>query len=179
MYSDCVASSSRHPLHCPSGPPNDSFSFPTSSIRNEARFIQQATTLPSSLNNTPSTPPTPAPPRTTFSTAVPQRAQISPGLWFDGQRTVLSAALPEVQRVLATARNTLKLSPTSSDVVFALAALHVFYSPGDPAHWLFWSDEQKNKTAEVVTRISCKSNTLIAPSGSFQLTCVSQCITPL
>lgn len=167
MYSDCVASSSRHPLHSPPGPPNHSFSFPTSSIRNETRFIQQATTLPSSSYNTPSTPTTPAPPRTTFSTAVPQRVQVSPGLWFDGQRTVLCAALPEVQRVLATARNTLKLSPTSSDVVFALAALHVFYSPGDPAHWLFWSDEQKNKTAEVVTRISLHNPPLITSPVSW------------
>lgn len=82
--------------------------------------------------------------------------QISPGIWSDGKREVMSASHPDVKAFIAEARKTLKLPVPPSEVVFVLSALDVFYKPGDPVHWLFWSDDKKYVTAEVVTRISRK-----------------------
>ncbi|KAF7782659.1 hypothetical protein Agabi119p4_2035 [Agaricus bisporus var. burnettii] len=98
---------------------------------------------------------------TQYSTAVPNRTQISPGVWSDGGDRVYSAALPAVQLLLAEARATLKEPTASNEIIFALAALDVFYKPGDPAHWIFWSDEKKLQTAEVVTRIALHQPPLI------------------
>ena len=80
--------------------------------------------------------------------------EISPGILSDGKHRVLSASHPDVKAFIAEARRTLKLPLPPSEVIFVLAALEVFYKPGDPVHWLFWSDDKKNITAEVVTRIS-------------------------
>ncbi|KAF8633368.1 hypothetical protein AX17_004539 [Amanita inopinata Kibby_2008] len=98
---------------------------------------------------------------TQFSTQVPLMAQISPGVWSDGKRNVMSANHPDVSTFLAEARASLKLPAPPSEVIFVLAALAVFYKPGDPVHWLFWSDEKKHITADVVTRISLHQPPLI------------------
>ncbi|TFK44829.1 hypothetical protein BDQ12DRAFT_673648 [Crucibulum laeve] len=107
----------------------------------------------------------PSPPNyaltTSYSTSVPRRYQTSPGVWSDGTSTVLSAVLPQVQALLKEGRSSLQLPPVSSDVIFTLAALEVFYKPSDPAHWLFWSDEKKNQTATRVNRISLHQPPLI------------------
>ncbi|TFK26475.1 hypothetical protein FA15DRAFT_654311 [Coprinopsis marcescibilis] len=97
-------------------------------------------------------------------TEIPVRFQVSPGVWTDGESQVYSSDLPEVQDLLSVARKTLVLPAASSDLVFTLAALEVFYKPGDPAHWLFWSDEKKNETADVVTQISLHRPPLIKSS---------------
>ena len=91
---------------------------------------------------------------TQYSTQVPLMVEISPGLLSDGKLHVLSASHPDVKAFIAEARRTLKLPLPPSEAIFVLAALEVFYKPGDPVHWLFWSDDKKNITAEVVTRIS-------------------------
>ncbi|KAF9012444.1 hypothetical protein BDQ17DRAFT_1321466 [Cyathus striatus] len=98
---------------------------------------------------------------TAYPTQVPLRIQVSPGVWSDGNDCVLSAAHPAVQSLLTEGRRTLQLPHTSSELVFALAALDVFYKPGDPAHWLFWSDDKKLSTAKVVNRISLHQPPLI------------------
>jgi hypothetical protein len=99
---------------------------------------------------------------TTYPTSVPRRTQISPGVWSDGKDTVLSGAYPPVQRLLERARSTLTLDEVENEVIFTLAALEVFYNPGDPAHWIFWSDEKKHQTADVVTRIARKHSALLS-----------------
>ena len=91
---------------------------------------------------------------TQYSTQIPLMVQISPGIWSDGNRKVMSANHPDVKAFIADARRNLKLPVPPSEIVFVLAALEVFYKPGDPIHWLFWSDDKKYVTAEVVTRIS-------------------------
>lgn len=98
---------------------------------------------------------------TYYSTQAPVMVQVSPGIWFDGNRHVMSASHPDVKAFVAEARRTLKLPLPPSEVVFVLAALEVFYNPGDPVHWLFWSDEKKHVTADVVTRISLHQPSLI------------------
>jgi hypothetical protein len=99
---------------------------------------------------------------TKYPTSVPARTQISPGVWSDGNDRVFSSTYPAVQQVLKEARATLKQPLAPNEIVFTLAALDVFYKPGDPAHWIFWSDEKKHQTAEVVTRIARKH--LLSPA---------------
>lgn len=94
---------------------------------------------------------------TQYPTSVPARTQISPGVWSDGKDRVFSSAYPAVQQLLKEARATLKQPVASNEIVFTLAALDVFYKPNDAAHWIFWSDEKKHQTAQVVTRIARKS----------------------
>ena len=89
-----------------------------------------------------------------YSNLLPRRTQIEPGVWSDGSDRVLSAACPSVQAFLNCARRTMSLPPAPSESVFALAALDVFYHIDDPAHWIFWNNEKKLYTAEVVSRIS-------------------------
>lgn len=101
---------------------------------------------------------------TNYPTSVPTRIQISPGVWSDGKDRVFSSTYPPVQHVLHEARATLKQPTSSNEVVFALAALDVFYKPADPAHWVFWSDEKKQQTAEVVSRIALQQPPLIRTS---------------
>ena len=104
---------------------------------------------------------------TRYSTQVPLRVEISPGILSDGTHQVMSAGHPDVKAFIAEARRTLKLPLPPSEVVFVLAALEVFYKPGDPVHWLFWSDDKKCITAEVVTRISrMYSRDLLFPRSS-------------
>ena len=91
---------------------------------------------------------------TKYPTSVPARTQISPGVWSDGKDRVFSSAYPAVQQLLKEARATLKQPVAPNEIVFSLAALDVFYKPNDAAHWIFWSDEKKHQTAEVVTRIA-------------------------
>lgn len=100
---------------------------------------------------------------TKYPTSVPTRVQVSPGVWSDGNDRVFSAAYPAVQLLLKEARATLRQPVAPNEIVFALAALDVFYKPGDPAHWIFWSDEKKLQTAEVVTRIARKLLNPTAP----------------
>jgi hypothetical protein len=131
--------------------PPERKSFPTSAIRFEANSSQEAIQTrqmrPVVESNTS---------RTTYSIHVPQRRQIERGIWSDGRDIVLSSQCPDVQRYLAQARDTLHLPPAPSEEVFVLAALEVFYAPTNPVHWMFWSDEKKGETAEIVTRIACK-----------------------
>ncbi|KAJ3566633.1 hypothetical protein NP233_g6869 [Leucocoprinus birnbaumii] len=98
---------------------------------------------------------------TKYPTSVPARTQISPGVWSDGRDRVFSSAYPAVQQLLKEARATLKQPLAPNEIVFTLAALDVFYKPSDPAHWIFWSDEKKLQTAEVVTRIALHQPPLI------------------
>lgn len=92
---------------------------------------------------------------------VPRCTQIAPGVWSDGCNQVLSAACPDVQAFLACAREEMNLPVASSERVFALAALDVFYRIDDPVHWMFWSERRKDETAEVVNRISLHRPPLI------------------
>ncbi|KAF9451988.1 hypothetical protein P691DRAFT_806098 [Macrolepiota fuliginosa MF-IS2] len=101
---------------------------------------------------------------TQYPTSVPSRMQMSPGVWSDGNDRVFSSAYPAVQQILQEARTTLKQPIAPNEIVFTLAALEVFYKPGDPAHWIFWSDEKKHQTAEVVTRIALHQPPLIRTS---------------
>lgn len=96
-----------------------------------------------------------------YANLLPRRTQIEPGVWSDGRDRVLSATCPSVQAFLNSARASMRLPPASSDSVFALAALDVFYRVDDPAHWLFWNDERKYQTAEIVSRISLHRPQLI------------------
>lgn len=156
MYADCVASTSRLDFEGFEDPPPPRLVFPDSDCRNESRaqdtHPRRASTslhlqAPSKLSATATT---------SYSTALPIRTQISPGVFCEGTHLLFSAAHPQVQNLLKTARSTLALPSSPSDVIFTLAALEVFYKPADPAHWLFWSDDRKSATADVVTRISRK-----------------------
>ncbi|RXW21646.1 hypothetical protein EST38_g4211 [Candolleomyces aberdarensis] len=158
MYADGVASSSRLPLQENWDPPSSLWTFPVSDCRYEpslpdaltsstSEALHQSTAKSSAHASTSTTPPS-------HPINLPIRSQLSPGVWTDGGRKIYSSALPEVQQLLETARSTLTLPDISSDLIFTLAALDVFYKPGDPVHWLFWSDEKKESTANVVTRIS-------------------------
>lgn len=131
---------------------------PLSNCRSEA-FLVESMAQPRSITAIPVV----APPAPTYPAASdcskfmpPARWEKSPGVLTDGKRTVYSSALPEVQRVLQVARQTLAPPSLSSEVIFTLAALSVFYHPSDPAHWTFWSDDKKNHTADVVNRIACE-----------------------
>ncbi|RDB25203.1 hypothetical protein Hypma_007781 [Hypsizygus marmoreus] len=140
--------------------------FPTSDIRsaNPPRFASAATPLAARLpHNTAQADDSVCidVSFTKYSTAVPLRTQIAPGIWWDGSSSVLSAACPTVQAFLTCARRNMKLPAAPSEPVFALAALEVFYRTDDPVHWMFWSDEKKHHTAEVVSRISLHRPQLI------------------
>ncbi|KAF5317046.1 hypothetical protein D9611_003943 [Ephemerocybe angulata] len=166
MYTDCVASSSRLPIQDIWDPPLSGWSFPLSDCRYESFALDTQTRRPSaaSQQSTAKSPAQPVPPAATatrYPTFIPPRKQLSPGVYNDGKNTTYSSALPEVQRFLATARSTLTLPTVSSDLILTLAALEVFYKPADPVHWLFWSDEKKNVTADVVTRITLHNPPLI------------------
>lgn len=89
-----------------------------------------------------------------YSSFLPKRKQIEPGVWSDGSNRILSAACPTVQNFLKSVRRNMCLPPAPSEAVFALAALDVFYQIDDPAHWIFWNDERKHQTAAAVSRIS-------------------------
>lgn len=154
MYNNCVASSSRLKSDALWDLSSDSTAFPTSDLR--SRAPTSADTIPTQFNcrsieDTCSTYLAP----TLYSTSVPMRFEVQQGVWSDGKNNnVLAANHPDVEALLTHARSTFTLPSAPSDSIFALAALSVFYNPGDPAHWIFWSDERKNQTAEVVTRIS-------------------------
>lgn len=86
-------------------------------------------------------------------------------MWSDGRNKVLSAACPDVQAFLSSAREEMSLPVALSEAVYALAALDVFYKIDDPVHWMFWSERRKDETAEVVNRISRTCNSqLVCPS---------------
>ena len=161
MYADCVASTSRLAFEDIWDPPVFERFFPVSDCRYDSRVPD---TRPRDASTTPHLQ---APSKlsanvlhpaatTSYSTTLPTRTQISPGIFTDGRNLVFSSAHPEVQGLLAAARSTLTLPKPSSEVIFALSALEVFYKPADPVHWLFWSDDKKFATADVVTRISRK-----------------------
>ncbi|KAF8637951.1 hypothetical protein AX16_010584 [Volvariella volvacea WC 439] len=163
MYNTCIASSSRHtidsPWDIPPAPPT-SLVFPTSNLRathcTQEDATQSCTPLLAILDPRPTYRIS-----TRYSTRVPDKIEVQPGVWSDGHHSVLAANHPDVESFLAQARSSLSLPHAPSEVVFTLAALDVFYNPGDPAHWLFWSDERKVQTAEVVTRISLHQPPLI------------------
>lgn len=156
MYSDCIASSSRLTMQDIWEPLPASMCFPVSDCRSEsplADLVSRRTNKPASK---PSSPVSLFP--SSYSTQLPRRWQVSPGVWTDGQSTLYSPALPEVQKLLADARESLTIPEPSSDLILTLAALEVFYRPSDPAHWMFWSDDKKSYTADVVTKIACESH---------------------
>ena len=153
LYSTAVASSSRHTIDDYLDT-SKTCSFPTSDLR--------------SAHWRPTTPSAPPPPditssdtrsspcllSTKYPTALPRRTQIQLGVWWDGCDTVFSSDWPDVQNFLRRARKQMSLPLPLSETVFALAALEVFYDIEDPVHWMFWSDGRKERTAEVVNRIS-------------------------
>ncbi|KAH6913993.1 hypothetical protein BKA70DRAFT_1095219 [Coprinopsis sp. MPI-PUGE-AT-0042] len=167
MQADCVPSSSRLPVHdIWDRPPSEwtfSMAHPVSNCRSEA-FLVESMAQPRSIAPIPVVAP-PAPQYPTASDCSkfmpPARWEKAPGVLTDGKRTVYSTALPEVQRVLQVARQTLAPPSLSSEVIFTLAALSVFYHPSDPAHWTFWSDDKKNHTADIVNRIALRQPPLI------------------
>ncbi|KAG6819872.1 hypothetical protein H0H93_007806 [Arthromyces matolae] len=97
---------------------------------------------------------TPCPDQSLFKYSIPVRREIERGVWSDGTDRVFSATYPAVQDFLTIARKTLQLPVPPSEIVFAIAALEVFYAWNDPVHWMFWSDEKKHATAAVVNRIA-------------------------
>jgi hypothetical protein len=164
MYNNCVASSSPQSSterYWEDSP--DRRTFPTSAIRFEANTHEA---MP--LRQTSRVFETNAS-RTSYPTHVPQWSQIEMGIWSDGTAIVLSSRCLDVQHYLAQARYALQLPPAPSEEVFVLAALEVFYAPTNPVHWMFWSDERKSETAEVVTRVACKHS---SSSDSHILTCL-------
>ncbi|KAF8893988.1 hypothetical protein BD779DRAFT_1504637 [Infundibulicybe gibba] len=164
MSDTCVASTSRQNMEFSWQPPTEYSPFPTSDVRLECR--SQPTTLASTnphrrLGSVAGDHPAEHRNITCYPTSLPRRVEIQRGVWFDGTDTVLSATFPDVEDFLANARNALSLPTASSEIIFTLAALEVFYNPGDPAHWLFWSDEKKYETAKMVTRIALHRPPLI------------------
>jgi hypothetical protein len=164
MQADCIPSSSRLPVHDIWDRPPSEWTFsmhhPVSNCRSEA-FLVESMAQPTSIAAIPVVAPSPPHyPTSSDSQKLmpPARWEKAPGVLTDGKRTVYSSALPEVQRVLQVARQTLAPPSLSSEVIFTLAALSVFYHPTDPAHWTFWSDDKKNHTADIVNRIACESS---------------------
>lgn len=161
MFNSSVASSSRHSIDVFWQMPPDKYPFPMSDLRSADLRCFRTTVLPTTPPARRSTASAESvyldPSPSKYSSAVTLRTQIRPGVWSDGNDRVLSAACPTVQAFLACARHDMNLPVAPSELVFALAALEVFYSIDDPVHWMFWSDEKKNQTAEVVSRISRES----------------------
>ncbi|KAG6813560.1 hypothetical protein H0H92_009952 [Tricholoma furcatifolium] len=146
-----------------SGTPRYFFAFPTSNIRSSplARPRKTASPLTRSPQSTTSTTTAHSDHLYTSKYEIPTRREIEPGVWSDGKDLVFSAAHPAVQEFLASARRTLSLPVPPSELIFALAALEVFYSWRDPVHWMFWSDEKKAATAAVVNRIALRTPQVI------------------
>jgi len=183
MYGDCVASTSRLAIQDDWDPLPSLWTFPVSDCRYESNIPDTHPKPPSPVRShptadVPSVPPLAPAARSSYSSAVPVLKQLSPGVWTDGKDTLLSAALPEVQELLAAARSRLSLPKASSELIFTLAALEVFYKPADPAHWLFWSDDKKSTTADVVTRIACESPPALKPPHAALMLPPCPCSTP-
>ncbi|KAF5380394.1 hypothetical protein D9615_004525 [Tricholomella constricta] len=160
MYHSTIASSSHHALHNPWGPPHSNLSFPTSDLRSSPPPSQP--NLAGHSRIPPHSAPSSCHPISSkYSTSVPAWKEIQTGVWSDGTDRVLSAAYPPVQEFLATARRRMSLPVSPSELIFAIAALEVFYSRNDPVHWMFWSDDKKHDTAGVVNRIALRSPQLI------------------
>ncbi|KAF9263283.1 hypothetical protein L218DRAFT_927753 [Marasmius fiardii PR-910] len=95
------------------------------------------------------------------------RATVSKGIVQEGNRTIITHEHPAVTHCLAHIRKTLTLPPCTPETILALCSIEVFLRPSDPAHWLFWSDERKVDTVEVVNRICDTSPPLIQPSRTW------------
>ncbi|KAG5648547.1 hypothetical protein DXG03_003158 [Asterophora parasitica] len=157
MYHSIVHSS--HPtIHNRCHP---SLSFPTSDLRSaplsQSNGPFQTRTSPQFFTAPPTTHPAPS----KYSTTLPVWNQIEAGVFSDGTNRVLSAAYPPVQHFLRTARATLALPASPSDLIFTIAALEVFYSRHDPVHWMFWSDDKKIHTANIVNRVALRQPQVI------------------
>ncbi|TFK73963.1 hypothetical protein BDN72DRAFT_956047 [Pluteus cervinus] len=161
MYSDCLPSSSRLTIDDTQDYPDTlSCLFPTSHLRHPA--VPQPKSTQRRLNFPHAYKPLPQYTVTTrYPTSIPVKHEVTPGVWSDGQHTVLCANHPDVRALLDQARSTLSLPPSPSEIIFVLAALEVFYKPNDPAHWLFWNDDRKGQTADVVSRIALHRPQLI------------------
>ncbi|KAJ3830168.1 hypothetical protein F5880DRAFT_1501829 [Lentinula raphanica] len=92
---------------------------------------------------------------------LPKMHQISNGFLRENDRLLYTAKHPSVLACLEYARVHWRLPPNVADGILALAALETFLHPFDPAHWLFWSNEQKDQTAKVVQRHIGRRNPII------------------
>lgn len=105
-----------------------------------------------------------------FTPAAPA-VQTSLGIWEDDDDVYYSSEWPPVQEYLDLVRSTRRKVKASSEMVFALAALHVVHTPADVAHWILWRQDTYYHTADRVTAIA-------RTSASFPLTSSSLFMSP-
>ncbi|KAG7098698.1 hypothetical protein E1B28_000611 [Marasmius oreades] len=95
------------------------------------------------------------------------RIHISKGVVQEGNHIILTHQHPAISQCLAHIRKTLTLPSCTPETVLALCSIEVFLHPSDPAHWLFWSNERKANTVEVLNRICDASPAVIQPSRTW------------
>ncbi|KAI3618720.1 hypothetical protein WG66_016524 [Moniliophthora roreri] len=92
------------------------------------------------------------------------RTHISKGVYQEGNHIILTPQHPAVSECLAYCRKTWTFPPAIPETILVLCALEVFFHPTDPVHWLFWSNEKKGASVELVNRICSESPPLIEPN---------------
>ncbi|KAF8829124.1 hypothetical protein HHX47_DHR3000763 [Lentinula edodes] len=86
---------------------------------------------------------------------LPKIHQISEGFLHEDGLLLYTAEHSSVLRCLEYAKTHWRLPTNVPDKILALAALETFLHPFDPAHWLFWSNEQKDQSAKLVQSHIC------------------------
>ncbi|KAJ4483280.1 hypothetical protein J3R30DRAFT_3833943 [Lentinula aciculospora] len=95
---------------------------------------------------------------------LPKIYQISGGFLRENGRVLYTANHSSVLRCLDYARTHWRLPANVTDGILALAALETFLHPFDPAHWLFWRNEQKDQSAKLVqSHIGRRNPTIYHP----------------
>ncbi|KAJ3810994.1 hypothetical protein F5876DRAFT_76242 [Lentinula aff. lateritia] len=87
---------------------------------------------------------------------LPKIHQISGGFLHEDGLLIYTAEHSSVLRCLEYAKAHWRLPTNVPDKILALAALETFLHPFNPAHWLFWSNEQKDQSAKLVQSHICR-----------------------
>jgi len=106
-------------------------------------------------------PPSLPPPSPPLASKARLPIQISPGVWVENQGILYSSEYPPVQKYLEDTRGQRTFLRPPSEVILALAALHVAEHPEDPAHWIIWNLAYFNDMQERVDKVFCAYTSFI------------------
>ncbi|KAJ3869816.1 hypothetical protein EV359DRAFT_59587 [Lentinula novae-zelandiae] len=137
-------------------PPNLS-QFPVSNARDTPWSIDQFTQA--SRNRRERCSLQPVSPRRIIE--LPKIHQISGGFLHEDGLLLYTAEHSSVIRCLEYAKAHWRLPTNVPDKILALVALETFLHPFNPAHWLFWSNEQKDQSAKLVQSHICRRSPTI------------------
>ncbi|KAF4620620.1 hypothetical protein D9613_000787 [Agrocybe pediades] len=87
----------------------------------------------------------------------PSAVEIAPGVWEKDDEIQYSPEWPPVQAYLSELRKARHMIPAPSQIIFALAALHVVHDPHDPAHWLIWDRSRYSDVGKKVDNVAFES----------------------